>query len=237
VKGIAVQVRDAAGNESDSVYHTLLRTAPGGGGNPDPDPVDGGGDQQGADVTAPKLNGFTLPEDTTAGTVKIHIDATDDRKPTEVRTANEDGTWSAWKPYTPQLDVALTDGAGVKGIAVQVRDAAGNESETVYHTLLRRAPEQPQPEADTTAPKLDGFTVPEFADSATINVSIDPGEEEPKEVRFADENGTWGPWQAYKPELAVTLTDGAGVKGVYVQARDAAGNETDPLYKTLLRRA
>jgi hypothetical protein len=122
---------------------------------------------------------------------------------------------------------------------VQVRDAAGNESDSVYHTLLRRAPEQPQPEVDTVAPKVTSLTVPEFADGPTITVQLEASDEDeqPKEVRFADENGTWGPWQPYQPELEVTLSDGAGVKGVYAQVRDEAGNESESLYRTLLRRA
>lgn len=69
----------------------------------------------------------------------VAIDATDDREPTEVRTALEDGEWGAWRPWRPELEVTLSDGPGVKGVAVQVRDAAGNESESIYRTLLRRA--------------------------------------------------------------------------------------------------
>ena len=91
------------------------------------------------DHVAPTLKGFTLPEFADSATVTISIDAEDDRKPTEVRTALEDGTWGPWKPYSKDLEVTLSDGVGVKGIAVQVRDAAGNESDSVYHTLLRRA--------------------------------------------------------------------------------------------------
>ncbi len=93
------------------------------------------------DTVAPTLNGFTLPEFADGPTVKITIDATDDRRPAEVRTADENGMFGPWIPFTPELEVTLSDNPGVKGIYVQVRDAAGNESETVYHTLLRRAPE------------------------------------------------------------------------------------------------
>lgn len=105
------------------------------------------------DTAAPTLAGFTLPEFADGPTVKITIDATDDRRPAEVRTALEDGTWGPWVPFARELDVTLSDGAGVKGIAVQVRDVAGNESETVYHTLLRRHP-QAAAEADP-APAAD----------------------------------------------------------------------------------
>jgi hypothetical protein len=91
------------------------------------------------DVTAPTLHGFTLPETTAAASVSITIDADDDRAPTEVRTALEDGTWGPWRPFAKNVDVTLSDGAGVKAIAVQVRDAAGNESDAVEHTLLRTA--------------------------------------------------------------------------------------------------
>jgi sugar lactone lactonase YvrE len=95
------------------------------------------------DKEAPKLNGFTLPEFADGPKVTISIDATDDRRPAEVRLADENGTFGPWIPFTKELEVTLSDGPGVKGIYVQVRDAAGNESESVYHTLLRRAPEEP----------------------------------------------------------------------------------------------
>jgi sugar lactone lactonase YvrE len=91
------------------------------------------------DVVAPVLNGFTLPEFADSDTVRISIDAKDERRLDMVRTADENGTWTDWMPWSPELDVKLSDGAGVKGIYVQVRDTAGNESESVYHTLLRRA--------------------------------------------------------------------------------------------------
>ena len=71
--------------------------------------------------------------------MRIKVDATDDRRPAFIRTANEDGTYGEWKAFVAELDVTLSEGPGVKGIYVQVMDAAGNESEATYKTLLRTA--------------------------------------------------------------------------------------------------
>ncbi|MCW2925669.1 MAG: protein of unknown function, contains repeat [Thermoleophilia bacterium] len=129
--GLAV---DAQGNAISTETGTVMKRK-----DAETRPVPPLGTAPVADTVAPTLTGFTLPEFADGPTVSIDIAAADDRgAPAEVRTALEDGTWGPWRPYTPKLDVTLSDGPGVKGIELQVRDAAGHESATVYHTLLRR---------------------------------------------------------------------------------------------------
>ena len=43
-------------------------------------------------------------------------------------------------------------------------------------------------------------------------------------MRFKNENGAWSAWEGYATSRAWTLSGGDGVKTVYVQYRDAAGN-------------
>ena len=43
-------------------------------------------------------------------------------------------------------------------------------------------------------------------------------------MRFSNDNVTWSPWQGYATPSPWTLTAGDGVKTVYAQYRDGAGN-------------
>jgi hypothetical protein len=45
-------------------------------------------------------------------------------------------------------------------------------------------------------------------------------------MRFSNDNATWGSWVAYAASTAWTLSAGDGVKTVYVQYRDNAGNDS-----------
>ena len=42
--------------------------------------------------------------------------------------------WTAWQPFTPAMQFTLRAGIGFRGVYVQVRDAARNESAMVYRT-------------------------------------------------------------------------------------------------------
>ena len=46
-------------------------------------------------------------------------------------------------------------------------------------------------------------------------------------MRFANEDGTWTAWQAFAPTKQWTLTAGNLYKLVFVQVRDASGNESN----------
>ncbi len=137
----------------------------------------------------------------------------------------------------------VTEGERAHGMAV---DLLGNAISTQTGMVMRRTedetrevpPMRDAPTPDLVAPTLDDVVVPETVDGPTVRITIDATDDrEPFEVRIADENGMWGEWFTFSPELDVTLTDGAGVKGIYVQVRDEAGNESDAAYRTLLRTA
>ena len=137
----------------------------------------------------------------------------------------------------------LTEGERSHGLAV---DRYGNAISTETGMVMRRTepetrevpPMHEAPTPDKVAPKLAGITVPEFSDGATVTVQLEASDDRAvHEVRTALEDGNWGPWVPYRPNLSVTLSDGAGVKGIAVQVRDAAGNESESIYRTLLRRA
>ena len=116
-KGVSTQVRDAAGNESTSIYRTLTYT----------------GTTATADTTAPVLSGVTMPATTATRTISIGLTASDNVGVAQMRFANEDGVWSAWRPFAATATWTLSASTSAyKGVSAQVRDAAGNTSKSIY---------------------------------------------------------------------------------------------------------
>lgn len=166
-RGVFVQVRDAKRQESATLYRTtkLLEQAPAPAPvpapnpepvpapqpNPDPVPVPAL-----VDAAAPVLRAVTLPAQSTTRAIIVAVDATDDVAVTEVRLANEDGTWSAWQPYAANVPWVLTRIAMTKGVFVQVRDAARRESNKLYRTMLCAAPCSDPPAAGALRAKKLG---------------------------------------------------------------------------------
>lgn len=116
-KLVYAQVRDAAGNESlvINARTSYVRTVAG--------PVD---------AADPALTAIVIPDPTATANVTVRITATDDVAVTQVRFANEDGNWQAWKPFAQDAPHTLTAGAGLKAVYAQVRDAAGRESNVLF---------------------------------------------------------------------------------------------------------
>ncbi len=85
-----------------------------------------------ADALDPALTAVELPATSPTSTVTVRVTATDDVGVTQVRLANEDGTWGAWKAFTPEVQHELTAGNTFKVVYVQVRDAAGRESNVLF---------------------------------------------------------------------------------------------------------
>lgn len=106
------------------------------------EPDDGGGDDVpvdngGADATAPVINGLTMPTTTKEATITIAIDATDNVGVTRMRLANENGVWGPWMNFaTPHVHTLSAPNNLHRGVSVQVKDAAGNLSKSVY-TVVR----------------------------------------------------------------------------------------------------
>ena len=87
------------------------------------------------DAAAPTLNAITVPATTSSRTIMVGIDATDNQAVTQMRLANEDGNWGTWTTFNANATHQLSAGYSIKGVYVQVRDAAGNESSVIYRTL------------------------------------------------------------------------------------------------------
>lgn len=212
---------------------------------PAPDPVPA------VDAADPALTGVTVPATTLSQVIAVTIAATDDVGVHQVRFANDYGVWEAWQPFSATMQFSLRVGIGTRGVYTQVRDAVGRESNVVYRTTLVTAQEpapepapdpapepdpEPQPEPapgpDVTAPTLRQVTIPATTVTSAIDVVIDGVDDHGiTQMRLATDDGNWGAWQAHAPTVRFNLRAGIGYRGVYVQLRDAAGNESGSLYR------
>jgi hypothetical protein len=187
------------------------------------------------DTTAPVLSKLTVPAETTTQAVTVTLGATDvGGTLSQVRFANEDGNWTAWQAWGAQKQWTLSAGFGGKLVYAQVRDAAGNESLVLTATTQYvKTAAGPKDNAD---PVLSAMVIPNPTKTAAITVKLTATDDiGVTEVRFANEDGTWGPWVAFAAEVPHTLTAGNTNKVVYAQVRDAAGRESAVLFaKTLV---
>ena len=248
-RGVFVQVRDAEGLMSAVLYRTTL--APGTDVVAPPVMVPAAGN------LAPTLAGVTVPASTSSSTITVKSDATDDHAVTEMRFATEDGNWRPWQSYAASASVALTPGVGARGVFVQGRDAELLTSAVLYRTLsvVAAAGGDPAPAQgpvpvpapgpgpvqappigpDLSAPVLSSIALPATTASSGIVVTIAASDDRGVTgVRLANENGVWAGWRDFTPTVAWTLTQPAMTKGVFVQVRDAAGNESKVLFRTTL---
>ena len=178
------------------------------------------------DTIAPQLDSVTIPSTTTTSTVTVSITATDNVSVTQVRLANEDGNWGAWKVFSPTMQHLLSSGIGKKGVFVQVRDAANNESGTVF-TKTRVIASV----VDSSAPVLNSVSVPVETVVQSILIGISATDDVAvAEVRLANEDGNWGSWQPFSSTVQHQLSSGLGIKGIFVQVRDSSGKASNIVF-------
>ncbi|MCW2962097.1 MAG: Ig-like surface protein [Thermoleophilia bacterium] len=231
-KVVYVQVSDTSGRTSNVVTAKSKIAADA----PVAPPAGGGeGAPAAPDTTAPVLVKVTLPKETTTQAVAVAIDATDAVGVAQVRFANEDGTWTAWQPFTNPKTWTLTAGYTPKLVYVQVRDAVGNES--LVLTSTTKYVKTVAGPVDNAAPVLTAITIANPTPTAAVTVKLTATDDVAvTQVRFANEDGNWGAWGAFAAEVPHTLTVGNTNKVVYGQVRDAAGRESAVLFtKTLVK--
>lgn len=216
--------------------------------------------QPSPDGAAPVLSDVQLPATTSSRAVTLHITASDNVGVVELRLASESGVWGAWQPYSSSSSFLLTAGSGARGVFVQVRDQTGNESQVLYRrtTLLgppspaAPAPATPAPPTshpsppvrppvaghDRRAPFLRSISLARRVHSTHVVIRVLASDNVGvRQVRLANEDGTWGAWRTYSPCVNWTMAPKLGIRGVFVQVRDGARNESRILFiKTLLVR-
>jgi sugar lactone lactonase YvrE len=201
--------------------------------NPVPGPVPVPQPLDAADTTGPAITDVIVPAVTTTQAFTFEIRATDAHAITGMRLAREDGNWLAWGAYSANPTFTSSAGYGPKGVYVQLRDALGNESTVVYKAYRFDAVAPPPGPVDAADPVLVTMTIPNPAPSRDIVITTTATDDiGVTQMRIANEDGNWGPWVAYEANKPHHLSDAPSIyKGVYVQVRDAAGRESNAIYK------
>lgn len=187
----------------------------------------------GASAAAPELLSLhEFPATTTTQEVRVNpvVSATGGIC-VEMRVANEDGVWGNWDQCKARPHL-LSAGYGYKGVFVQVRNQHLQASNILFTkiTYVRETQAAPAP-GDAAAPKVNSLTLPATTATRTITATINATDDKGVTMmRLANEDGNWQAWKPFAANATHTLSLGAGIKGVFVQVRDAAGKESNIVF-------
>jgi hypothetical protein len=145
-----------------------------------------------------------------------------------MRLSDDGSTWTAWEPYVTIKPWTLPSGDGAKTVYVEYRDQAGNVS----------APGDDMIVLDTVAPVgtivIDGGELYAGITEVELTLSADDETSGISQMRFSDDDATWTAWEPYETIKPWTLPAGDGVKTVYVQYADLAGNVSPTYNDTII---
>ena len=138
---------------------------------------------------------------------------------TEMRFSNSGSNWGSWEPVATTKLWSLEPGEGEKTVYVQFKDKVGNVSGTIHDAIKL---DQTIPTgtivinsgAATTSSKLVTLTLTS-TDGVGSGVT---------EMRFSEDNLTWLSWENVLSTKNWSFKGSSGLKNLYVQFLDAAGN-------------
>ncbi|MCW2928423.1 MAG: pknD 3 [Thermoleophilia bacterium] len=236
--GIAVDLKGNAWLGQRNLWIKRSTQNPAPGAVPVPVPLEA------PDKAGPVITALGVPNDgnVTTQTFALAVTATDAHRIAKIRYAHTDGIPSAWVAYGTPFAFTTTAGYGAKYVNVQLQDELGNEGAWFGRNFSYAAPNPCGGAAggvDNTPPVLrpEDVIVPAISPTsdifvrttATDNVCV-------AYMRLADDYGDFGAWIPYNANQPFRLRAGTGTRGVYVQVKDAAGNESawPPPFKTVV---
>jgi len=151
--------------------------------------------------------------------VTLTLSASDDLSGVSEMVFSYDGvSFSTFEPYMSSKVWTLPVGDGVKAVYARFRDTVGNVSATVSDTIT----------LDTAAPEgsivINGGAAYAASPSITLTLSASDATSGLAQVQFSNDGSAWSGWETYTTTKAWALTSGDGLKTVYVQYSDNAGN-------------
>ncbi len=126
---------------------------------------------------------------------------------------------SSWEGVSSSKQWTLSSGDGNKVVYAQFRNALGVVSDIYYDSI---ALESQFPTGTIVINGGASFTYSGFV-SLALSAS-DASGSGMDQMRFSNDGSTWSDWEPYATSQSRTLTSGNGVKTVYVQYKDNAGN-------------
>ena len=136
--------------------------------------------------------------------------------------------WTAWEPFNDTKTYVLTRGDGDKIIYFKIRDKAGNVAQ-VFDII----------NYDTTPPYSLSISINNGAvETKTTLVTLEVNAKDKKsgidKISFSLDGENWDSWQNFTNKVYYELPPGNGVKTIYYQARDRAGNIAEPISASII---
>lgn len=188
-----------------------------------------------ADTTPPtgsiQINGGAASTDSTA--VTLNLSATDSSSGvTQMRFSNDGVTYAGAVAFATSAAWTLTSGDGVKTVHVQFRDGAGNWSAAFTDAItLNTVP------VDTTPPtgsiQINGGAASTTTPAVTLGFAATDNASGVTEMRVSNDGVNYAAAVPFTATLAWTLPGADGIKTVFVQFRDGAGNWSNAFSATI----
>lgn len=137
--------------------------------------------------------------------------------------------WTDWLTNTTSISASFTGKDGqTYDFRVRSRDLVGNVSDYSYT----------QTTVDITPPTgslvINGGALSTSSVNVTLSLSSIDATSNVVNAELSNDGLTYSGWQTYIPTANWTLTNGDGVKAVYVRFKDAAGNVSLPISDTII---
>ena len=144
-------------------------------------------------------------------------------------------SWQDEQPYVKQIHYALPESGETRRshtIFVKFIDVDGHESETFSASII----------LDTVAPAPGGFEINSGAtvtDSLTVTLEFWPEDHDswPEDallVALSLDGEQWDKPRPYTDQIQFVLADVIGKQTIYAKYLDAAGNESEPFYASIV---
>jgi len=206
-KTVYVRYKDNAGHWGVSISDTIIleTTAPTG---------------------AISINNGAVYTDSTS--VTLTLSAIDSSGVSKMQFSNDGVSFSSEEDYATSKSWALTTGDGLKTVYVQYKDNAGNSSAFISDTII----------LETTAPTgtilINDGDVYTNSTSITLTLSASDAGSGIREMKFSNDGVVFSSEENYATSKDWTLTTGDGIKTVYVQYKDNAGNWSVSISDTII---
>jgi len=141
----------------------------------------------------------------------------------EMRFSSNGTDWSNWEPSAGTKGWTLEAGDGEKKVFVQFKDKVGNVSSTVIYDSIK---------LDQTIPSgtmvINGGAATTSSKSVKLSLTSSDGVGSGiSDMRFSSDELTWSIWESISSMKNWNLNGDTGVKKIFVQFRDVAGNMSE----------
>ncbi|MGE5558779.1 MAG: fibronectin type III domain-containing protein [Bacillota bacterium] len=141
------------------------------------------------------------------------------------------GRWSEWMTWQPAYFWTLSSGNGSKRIEVKVKSIKGYEIILSGSIYLNEKTSDYMPPIGSL--HINNGNTKTASLNVALNIQASDDESGLGEMSIANDGEDFGPWIPYKAVYSWRLTDGEGLKIVYIKFRDRAGNVSQIYYASI----